>query len=597
MNRNLFRWVAPIIFISIVICFYIAVLQSETLARSFLGSVISEQDSALDVVSKFGDTSGFINALFSALAFGGVILTFYWQFMVDGKQQKATLQSQFENVFFNMTNTLENIIDGLSVIPTEITDVPTNIVGGNNPAPDNTTPHPIGVPDNRIQGRQVFKYWFDYYLSLAQGADNKIAIFHDMMKGSLDHYFRYLYRILVYIDQSDLVTESEKYDYAAILRAQLSEYELLILFFNGLTDKGKHKAKPLFEKYSLFNNLRTDELVNLGTIAQYRQSSDEPSSDTKYASNAFEHSYSSGSHTLRFFARLLFVSVAIIAVYELISNLWDNYVIQLVLAKIPSDNIWIEILCALVPLYIYCHRYYEKRKFNGLQLQKRYGSVQQDERRRYLPFSVLLDREYNTIALSAFILLVYVTFFHSSTLPWSWFGAPIPYVVLLGVSLFADILTSALFVKWVGVNCETFLDWLSSVLVPGANSIRQWWRALTRRYERLNGNNQTPSANVAFVAVTQAATSQQEAPAASPVTETNEEDGEPIESEETQEPPAAAPPVAAAASPEEEERADGDEGTQETTETQEPPSATPPVVETATPEEEASIEMEEEIRE
>lgn len=570
MNRNIFRWVAPIIFILIVICFYIAVLQSEALARSFLGSVVSEQDSALDVVSKFGDTSGFINALFSALAFGGVILTFYWQFMVDGKQQKATLQSQFENVFFNMTNTLENIIDGLSVIPTEITDVPTNLVAGNNPTPGNTTPYPPSVPDNRIQGRQVFKYWFDYYLSLAQGADDKIAIFRDMMKGSLDHYFRYLYRILVYIDQSELVTEKEKYEYAAILRAQLSEYELLILFFNGLTDHGKQKAKPLFEKYSLFNNLRTDELINLGTIAQYQQLSDEPPSGTKYSPNAFAHSYSTGSHSLRFFVRLLFISVAIIAVYELISSLWDNYVIKLVLSKIPSNNIWIEILCALAPLYFYSHRFYAKRNFNSQQLQKRFGSMQQDEQRRYLPFSVLLDREYNTIALSAFIFLIYVTFFHKSTLSLSWYGAPIPYVVLLGSCFFADILTSALFVKWIGVNCETFLDWLSSVLVPGANSIQQWWKGLTRRYERLNGNNQAPSANVAFVAVSHPATEPQADPEPASPEQVPQEDAEPLETDETRETvesqgsPAATPPVADAAIPEEEESADGDDGTRET---------------------------------
>lgn len=45
--------------------------------------------------------------------------------------------------------------------------------------------------------------------------------------GSLDHYFRYAYRILKYIDESKLIDEEDKEDYSAILRAQFSCYELL----------------------------------------------------------------------------------------------------------------------------------------------------------------------------------------------------------------------------------------------------------------------------------------------------------------------------------------------------------------------------------
>lgn len=271
---------------------------------------------------------------------------------------------------------------------------------------------------------------------------------------------------------------------------------------------------------------------------------DEPPSGAKYSPNAFAHSYSTGSHSLRFFVRLLFISVAIIAVYELISSLWDNYIIKLVLSKIPSNNIWIEILCALAPLYFYSHRFYAKQKFNSQQKQKRFGSILQVGQHNYLPFSVLLDKGFNSIAMSTFILLIYVTFFHKSPLSWYWSGTPIPYVVLLGSCLFADILNSALFVKWTGVNYETFLDWLSSVLVPGANSLQQWWSGLSRRYERIRGNDQASLTNVTSVDIPHSTTEQQTNPdASSTEVESNEEEAEPLVTDESQEPPATTSPI------------------------------------------------------
>lgn len=76
-----------------------------------------------------------------------------------------------------------------------------------------------------------------------------------------DHYFRFLYRILKYIQTSPLVTSfEEEYEYTCMLRAMLSRYELVWLYYNGLT-YGKDKLKPLIERYAMLNNLREDLLV------------------------------------------------------------------------------------------------------------------------------------------------------------------------------------------------------------------------------------------------------------------------------------------------------------------------------------------------
>lgn len=71
-----------------------------------------------------------------------------------------------------------------------------------------------------------------------------------------------LYRIIKYVDESHVIDDNQKYNYVCILRATLSWYELLVLFYNGLSDNGNKHFKPLVEKYALFNNLRIEELAS-----------------------------------------------------------------------------------------------------------------------------------------------------------------------------------------------------------------------------------------------------------------------------------------------------------------------------------------------
>lgn len=83
-----------------------------------------------------------------------------------------------------------------------------------------------------------------------------------------DHYFRHLYTILKFIDKEDIpeadkriFSDEDLYDYAKILRATLSRYELVWLYYNGLSGYGKKKLKPLLEKYCMLKNLREELLV------------------------------------------------------------------------------------------------------------------------------------------------------------------------------------------------------------------------------------------------------------------------------------------------------------------------------------------------
>ena len=77
---------------------------------------------------------------------------------------------------------------------------------------------------------------------------------------SLDHYFRHLYRIFKFIYEADktLISNDKKYEYASIVRATLSQYELVLLFYNGFSHP---RFKELIEEYALLNNLRPELLA------------------------------------------------------------------------------------------------------------------------------------------------------------------------------------------------------------------------------------------------------------------------------------------------------------------------------------------------
>ncbi len=80
----------------------------------------------------------------------------------------------------------------------------------------------------------------------------------------LDSLFRVLYRLIVWIDSQDedRLTPAQKWLYVSIVRAQLSWIELVFLFYNGHTERGK-SFKHLADKYALFDNLNfaTDPVI------------------------------------------------------------------------------------------------------------------------------------------------------------------------------------------------------------------------------------------------------------------------------------------------------------------------------------------------
>ena len=82
--------------------------------------------------------------------------------------------------------------------------------------------------------------------------------FYDTYEAKIGHYFRSLYNIVKFIDRSDV---DDRRLYTNLVRAQLSSWELWLLFYNALSDKGRDKFKPLIEKYALLETVPRGKLL------------------------------------------------------------------------------------------------------------------------------------------------------------------------------------------------------------------------------------------------------------------------------------------------------------------------------------------------
>lgn len=219
---------------------------------------------------QFGDLFGSINALFSGLAFAGVIIALFYQRQelelqrqelratraeLAGSReqmqlQNATLTKQnFESTFFNMLNLHHNIIE--------------TVVYGQE------------------TGRKALSLHYNHYatdrrkqnMEVAKNADELGSFFsgyYHSREGSIGYYLRNLFQIIRYIDESKN-NDDEKRFYLLLLTAQLSRDELLLIFYHGLSILNS-RERGLLERYSFFQNLNKKALVNEQDAIFYAES-------------------------------------------------------------------------------------------------------------------------------------------------------------------------------------------------------------------------------------------------------------------------------------------------------------------------------------
>ncbi|MBM9518899.1 hypothetical protein JWG39_03600 [Desulforhopalus vacuolatus] len=211
----------------------------------------------------FGDSFGLLTALFSGLAFAGLIITIVMQkedlslqreeLSLTRNELKAqkeefaiqneTLKCQrFENTFFHLLSLHNQNVESLNYKPSNKHEVSKrrecfpDLLGtlrldviGTHDLGDGDGPKEITVIDN---------YNTNY---------RKIS-------SIIEHYQKTLYQILLFVDSDVAITNKKKY--TNFIRAQLSQPEIELLFFHCLGEFGVEKFKGLVEKYEMFEHLK-----------------------------------------------------------------------------------------------------------------------------------------------------------------------------------------------------------------------------------------------------------------------------------------------------------------------------------------------------
>jgi Putative phage abortive infection protein len=90
------------------------------------------------------------------------------------------------------------------------------------------------------------------------------------LQSSLSHYFRHLFQTIEFINKQVYLTLDEKYYYVKTLRAQLSNYELIIFFYNSISPLGRNWElsqnefrNKLVTKYQFIKNMPLSLVIDI----------------------------------------------------------------------------------------------------------------------------------------------------------------------------------------------------------------------------------------------------------------------------------------------------------------------------------------------
>ena len=241
----------------------------------------------IDAYGLMGDSYGIFNALFSGLAFIGVLITLYLQ---SRDNRKRTIVEQY----YQMLDVQQKVIDEINVSQVRkvkqgepiavakgrkafveykiqmkyLVKAIKEVVERNGFELSDVDIADIAYVVFFYGSSKTWKPFMMEYLkdypdterltdAIITRLDNeKKYILHRPNQNYLSVYFRNMYNAIKLIDNSSLFSEEEKMNYVKILRAQLSNAELYILFFNIISRFGKKWVDNNYvTKYQLIQNL------------------------------------------------------------------------------------------------------------------------------------------------------------------------------------------------------------------------------------------------------------------------------------------------------------------------------------------------------
>lgn len=217
--------------------------------------------------SKVGDfIGGVVGTLFALVGIFLLYETLRLQRREFEESRKVFQHQQFENSFFQMLSVHNDIVNS-----TDIHRKLKNLKGK--------------VINSILlySGRDCYGYFYRRFKKSFNEIDDKTIntaieeyeTCFEKWDADLGHYFRNMYHIVKYIDENcpksnnDCKCEDEcnctykeKKIYTNILRSTLSSNELLLLFYNCLSDYGNEKFAPYIKTYDFLDNIPKGKLIH-----------------------------------------------------------------------------------------------------------------------------------------------------------------------------------------------------------------------------------------------------------------------------------------------------------------------------------------------
>ena len=201
----------------------------------------------------FGDSFGSLNALFSGMAFSGLVVTLFMQRKELALQRsdleeakRNAVNQQVESQFYNMLTLQQNIVSSFDLKK---------------------------KGELLYSGRDCFKAWYrflesEYHESIEEDYE-RLEIAYELMwlkyQGDLSLYFRSLYSVFRFISESG---HPDALKFGGIVRSFLSDFELVMLYYNCLSRQGVGFKKYISE-FKVFDNLDVNMLIDVGELIEF----------------------------------------------------------------------------------------------------------------------------------------------------------------------------------------------------------------------------------------------------------------------------------------------------------------------------------------
>lgn len=208
---------------------------------------------ATDIIGQYGDfVGGFIGTIVSVSL---LYYTLQSQIKDSTRNSQIYTTQQLNEMFFRLLQEYNSLVETLKVTY-------------NDGADD-------GTPIN-LQGKEALHYFYETLKNEAKEEcptiERKIAVeyyksFYSMYQDFTPPYFRVLYRMFNLITEAE-IEESQRVQYAKLLRAQFTSTEVIFMRYNAMTQLGKN-FRNYINEYNLLKHIRPLELMEFNKYSNF----------------------------------------------------------------------------------------------------------------------------------------------------------------------------------------------------------------------------------------------------------------------------------------------------------------------------------------